>query len=191
VVEGSVRQSFWNIPNGITVARIFLVPVMVVLLRDEPTPIENVICCVIFVGAMITDVIDGWLARKWNLTSPVGAYLDPLADKLMVITVLVMLIPLGRVAAWLVALLLCRELAITALRGIASQEGIVLAAETLGKLKTSFQATAIGMLLWHNPTIGIDVHSAGTVILWIATVFAVVSAVQYFVDFFRKTTVVA
>ncbi len=88
-------------------------------------------------------------------------------------------------------MLLCRELAVTALRGIASQEGIVLAAETLGKFKTSYQATAIGMLLWHNDTLGIDVHSAGIVTLWIATLFAVVSGVQYFVDFFRKTTVVA
>ncbi len=191
MVDALVRSSFWNLPNSLTVGRIFLVPVMVGLLWVEPEPMENVICCVIFVGAMITDVIDGWLARKWNLTSPVGAYLDPLADKLMVITVLIMLIPLGRVDAWLVALLLCRELAITALRGIASQEGIVMAAETLGKLKTSYQATAIGMLLWHNRTLGIDVHSAGTVTLWIATVFAVASAVQYFVDFFRKTTVVA
>jgi CDP-diacylglycerol--glycerol-3-phosphate 3-phosphatidyltransferase len=191
VVDGRVRSSFWNLPNTLTVLRIFLVPVMVGLLWVEPKPYENVICCLIFVGAMITDVIDGWLARKWNLTSPVGAYLDPLADKLMVITVLIMLIPLGRVDAALVALLLCRELAITALRGIASQEGIVMAAETLGKLKTSYQATAIGMLLWHNHQFGIDVHSAGTVTLWIATVFSVVSGIQYFVDFFRKTTVVA
>jgi CDP-diacylglycerol--glycerol-3-phosphate 3-phosphatidyltransferase len=187
----TARRTFWNLPNTLTVGRMVLVPVMVGLLWVEPKPMENVLCCIIFVGAMITDVIDGWLARKWNLTSPVGAYLDPLADKLMVITVLIMLIPLGRVSAWLVALLLCRELAITALRGIASQEGIVMAAETLGKFKTSYQATAIGMLLWHNRTFGIDVHSAGVVTLWIATLFSVVSAVQYFVDFYKKSTVLA
>ena len=75
-----MRSSFWNLPNLLTVGRILLVPVMVGLLWVEPNPMENVVCCLIFVGAMITDVVDGWLARKWNLTSPVGAYLDPLAD---------------------------------------------------------------------------------------------------------------
>ena len=110
------REGFWNLPNALTVIRILLVPVMVWLLWDEPSFKEGVVSCSIFVAAMITDIVDGWLARKWDLVSPVGAYLDPLADKLMTVTVLVMLIPLGRVPAWIVVVLLCRELAITGLR---------------------------------------------------------------------------
>ena len=86
---------FWNLPNSLTVLRIALIPVMVWLLKEEPTNTEEIVSLVIFIGAMITDIIDGWLARKWDLVSPVGAYLDPLADKLMTITVLVMLVPLG------------------------------------------------------------------------------------------------
>ena len=176
---------FWNLPNTLTVIRILAVPVMVALLWDEPTPVGNLVACVIFVAAMITDIVDGYLARKWDLVSPAGAYLDPLADKLMVITVLIMLIPLARVPAWLVALLLCRELSITGLRSIASTLGIALPADTLGKLKTSYQSTSLGMLLFHNEFYGISVHSAGLVLLWVATFFSVISAAQYMARFFR------
>lgn len=180
---------FWNLPNTLTVLRILLVPVMVWIMRGEPTVLENYLGCFIFVAAMITDIIDGALARRWNLVTPVGAYLDPMADKLMTATVLIMLVPLGRVSAPLVALLLCRELAITGLRGIASQEGILLPADTLGKVKTAYQSTGIGMLLFHQKFLIFDVHSAGVVVLWIGALFAVLSAGDYFIKFFRATSI--
>ncbi len=180
---------FWNLPNTLTVIRMLLVPVMVLVMWEDATPFMNYLGCFIFVAAMITDIVDGYLARKWNLVTPVGAYLDPMADKLMTATVLIMLIPLGRVSAALVAVLLCRELAITGLRGIASQEGIHLPADTLGKVKTAYQATGIGMLLWHEDFFFFDIHSAGTVVLWIGTLFAVISAVDYFVKFARATSI--
>ena len=88
-------KGFWNLPNILTVLRIAVIPIMVWLLLEEPSP-KKAVSVVIFVAAMITDIVDGWLARKWDLVSPVGAFLDPLADKLMTITVLVMLVPLGR-----------------------------------------------------------------------------------------------
>ena len=182
---------FWNLPNSLTVARIALVPVVVGLLWDEPTYWEHAAAFVIFVGAMITDIIDGWLARKWNLVSPAGAYLDPLADKLMVTTVLVMLVPLGWIPAWLVALLLCREIAITGLRGIASQEGMVISASTLGKFKTSYQSAAIGFLLWHVPSFQTDPQSAGLTLMYIATFFSLASASEYLIQFFRQSTTFA
>ena len=97
---------FWNIPNILTLLRIAAIPVVVLLLWDLPDANTAMIACLIFVLAMITDVIDGYLARKWNQLTPMGAYLDPLADKLMVATVLIMLIPLGWAPAWLIALLL-------------------------------------------------------------------------------------
>lgn len=184
------KGGFWNIPNSLTVARIVAVPFVVWLLWDEPGPNEAFATFVLFIAAMITDIVDGWLARKWDLVSPAGAYLDPMADKLMVVTVLVMLIPLGWVPAWLVCLLLCRELAITGLRGIASQEGMVISASTLGKLKTAFQGTALGFLLWHEVTWGIDPQRAGMMLLYIATFFALASGAEYFVQFFRQSALI-
>lgn len=181
------RGGFWNIPNSLTVLRILLVPVMVWLLWDEPDAAELTAGWFVFVGAMVTDIIDGWLARKWNLVSPAGAYLDPLADKLMVTTVLVMLIPIGWVPAWLVVVLLCREIAITGLRGIASQEGMVISASGLGKVKTAFQSTALGFVLWFGPHyFGAAPKRAGLVLLYIATLFSLLSATEYFVQFFRQ-----
>jgi CDP-diacylglycerol--glycerol-3-phosphate 3-phosphatidyltransferase len=176
---------FWNLPNSNTVARLFLVPVMVYLLWSPPTEMEWFAAFVIFIVAMITDIVDGVLARRWNLVSPAGAYLDPLADKLMVGTVLIMLIPLGKVSAWLVALLIARESAITGLRGIASQEGFVISASALGKIKTAFQGSALGFMLWPWPSFGLNPSAGGIVLAYIATFFALASAAEYLVQFFR------
>ena len=184
---------FWNLPNILTILRIVAIPFVAMMLWNVPTPVESIIACVLFVVAMLTDILDGYLARKWNLLTPMGAYLDPLADKLMVTTVLIMLIPLGWAPAWLIAVLLCREMTITGLRGIASQQNLVLAASPLGKTKTAYQSTAIGMLLWHNPVnwpiVGkVDVHSCGIVLLYISVLFAVVSAVEYFYLYYKAAT---
>ena len=178
---------FWNLPNSITVGRIAVIPIVIWMLWDEPTLYEHFTAWFLFVGAMLTDILDGWLARRMNLVSPMGAYLDPMADKLMVTTVLVMLIPIGWVPAWIVVVLLCRELAITGLRGIASQQNLVLSASTLGKVKTSFQSTSIGFLLWHVETWGIDPHSAGIVLLYIATLFALISGAEYLILFYKAS----
>ena len=190
-------SSFWNIPNILTLGRIAVIPIVALMLWEKPgefpTPTEGIIACVIFVIAMITDVIDGYLARKWNLVSPMGAYLDPLADKLMVATVLIMLIPLGWAPAWVIAVLICREMTITGLRSIASQQGFTLAASPMGKLKTAYQSTAIGMLLWHYPLdipqvgLYIDVHSSGIVMLYISVILALVSGAEYFYLYYKQT----
>ena len=179
---------FWNIPNILTLLRIAAIPFVAAMLMcpvgTQPTPKEGIIACVIFVAAMLTDILDGYLARKWNLLTPLGAYLDPLADKLMVTVSLIMLIPLGWAPAWLISVLLCREIAITGLRGIASQQNLVLAASPLGKTKTAYQSTAIGMLLWHYPVnwpfFGhIDIHSCGIALLYVSVVFSLVSGIEY------------
>ena len=180
------RDGFCNIPNSLTVFRIVLVPVMVVLLWDDPSQEELRVAWIIFVGAMLTDIVDGWLARRWGLTSPAGAYLDPLADKLMVTTTLVMMCELGWVAGWLVALLICRELAITGLRGIASQEGMILKAGTMGKAKTSYQGAAIGFFLWGWDPLGTQLHLTGLVLLYFATFFSLASGAEYIVSFFKQ-----
>jgi CDP-diacylglycerol---glycerol-3-phosphate 3-phosphatidyltransferase len=179
------RKGFWNLPNGITVARCLMVPVVVWLLWDTPGRVQAAASCVIFVVAMLSDVLDGYLARKWDLQSAAGAFLDPLADKLMVLTTLVMLIPHGWVPAWTVVVLESRELVIGGLRQIAVSEGMVIAAGSLGKFKTSYQSTALGFLLWHYPTIGIDTHSVGILLLWVSIAFSLASAGEYFWGFYK------
>lgn len=197
------KDTFWNLPNTLTVLRIALVPVMVVLLWVDPSQPyqapERWVCILtmaIFVGAMITDIIDGYLARKWNLVSVAGAFLDPLADKLMVVTVLVMCVPHNWLPAWLVALLICRELTITGVRTIAVSEGLVLSASLLGKFKTATQATALGFLLWHHETdlfwlVEVDAHACGVMLMYLATVFSLWSAGSYLNQFFRHASLTA
>jgi len=180
------RAGFWNLPNTLTVLRILMVPLMVVILWEEPSQEAMRLGWVIFVGAMITDIVDGWLARRWNLTSAAGAYLDPMADKLMVATVLVMMVERGWVPGWLAALLICREVAITGLRGIASQEGMVISASTLGKFKTSYQGTALGFILWGWHDFGSDPQRVGLLLLYVATFFSLLSALEYLVQFFQQ-----
>jgi len=173
-----------------------MVPVGAGMLWNPPTPKESIIACALFAIAMITDVIDGYLARKWNMVSPIGAFLDPLADKLMVTTVLIMMVPLGWVPAWAVAVLLCREMTITGLRGIASQQGLVLAAGGMGKIKTSFQSVSLGFLLWYHPVdfplIGeIRPYVCGLIFLYISVFFALASALEYFILYYsaHKNTI--
>lgn len=184
-------KGFWNLPNTITVARCLAVPLMVWLLWDKPGPMEGVVACVVFVVAMLSDVLDGYLARKWGLQSVMGAFLDPLADKLMVIATLVMLVAHGWVEPWMVVVLESRELFISSLRTIAVSEGMVIAAGSLGKFKTAYQATALGFLLWHHPTnlwplgISVDAHSIGVLLLWISMGFSLVSGWEYFAGFLR------
>lgn len=173
-------SSLWNLPNALTVLRMALIPVVVVFLLDDPDPESAVWSAGIFLGAMLTDLLDGYLARLWNQTSDFGAYLDPLADKLMVSAALIMLVPLGWIPAWLVFVLLAREMAITGLRGIASQRGLVLAAGTMGKIKTAFQSAALVALLLHYEIWGIDMHTVGTLLLYVALFFSLSSATEYF-----------
>lgn len=173
-------NSPWNIPNALTSLRMLFIPVLIVLMQQEPEPGRTPWVAGVFVLAMLTDLLDGYLARAWNQTSDFGAYLDPLADKLMVSAALIMLIPVGWVPAWLVFVLLAREMAITGLRGIASQKGLVLKAGTMGKIKTAFQTAALTALLLHYPISGIDMHSVGMVLLWVALFFSLTSATEYF-----------
>ncbi len=180
------RQEFWNAPNSLTVARVAAVPIVVVLMMF-PGPFWCAVTMVIFVAAAITDLIDGYLARKLDLESTIGAFLDPLADKLLVTAAMVMLIPLGRIPAWIVVVFLAREITITALRAIAASEGIIISAGSLGKYKTVFQSTALGFLIFHYPLYGVDAHSVGIVLVWFALAYALVSGFQYLRGFVRMT----
>jgi CDP-diacylglycerol--glycerol-3-phosphate 3-phosphatidyltransferase len=173
-------SGIWNIPNILTMIRVLFIPVIIVMMQSDPDPTRAAWVAGVFILAMLTDLLDGYLARAWNQTSDFGAYLDPLADKLMVAAALIMLIPQGWAPAWLVFVLLAREMAITGLRGIASQRGLVLKAGTMGKIKTAFQTAAITALLLHYPRFGVDMHTVGILLLWVALFFSLSSATEYF-----------
>lgn len=180
----SALRDFWNLPNTITAMRVVAVPVIVWLMFDGSFA-RSWAAGWLFIFAIIGDFLDGYLARKLNLQSKMGAFLDPLADKLIVGTVLIMLVPLGRVEAWLVALLLAREVTITSLRAVAANDGVVIAASKWGKYKTAFQGTALSLLCLHYPFLGVDLHRVGYGVLLVATLFSLWSAWDYLSGYAR------
>jgi CDP-diacylglycerol--glycerol-3-phosphate 3-phosphatidyltransferase len=173
---------FWNIPNAITVARIAAIPLILVVLAED-TVVRSWVAGWIFIFAILGDWLDGYLARRMNLQSTLGAFLDPLADKLIVCSVLIMLVTLDRVEDWLVALLICREIAISSLRAVAASEGLIIAASKWGKFKTAFQGTSLALLCLHYPVWGVSLQRVGYGLLLVATLFALSSAWNYFASF--------
>jgi CDP-diacylglycerol--glycerol-3-phosphate 3-phosphatidyltransferase len=184
----------WTVPNVLTLFRVALVPVLVYVLRD-PGALAGVVAALLFFLASLTDYFDGYLARKYGIVTTLGKFLDPLADKLIVASVLIMLAAMPcapgvtacepRVPAWIVVLIVGRELAVTGLRGIASGEGVMLGAEELGKYKMIFQMFALVGLLLHYRYFYVDFHAAGMYFLWIALVLALWSASDYHVRVYR------
>lgn len=175
-----------NLPNWLSLSRIAAVPVLVLLLLiGQGGEITSMISALIFLVAVLTDLLDGYLARKYKLETNLGRFLDPLADKLINTAALVMLIPLDRVPAWLAFLIIGREIAITGLRSIAAAEGVVISASSLGKQKTLTQNIAIFCLLWHYPFFGRDVQAVGTVLLYLALAATYWSGYKYFASFHK------
>jgi CDP-diacylglycerol--glycerol-3-phosphate 3-phosphatidyltransferase len=177
-------------PNQLTFLRILLVPVLVILLRD-PGPVASALAAATFFLACWSDFLDGYLARRRGAGTTLGKFIDPLADKLVVMAALVMLASTmrePRVPAWMVVVIIGRELAVTGLRAVAIGEGIVLAAEELGKYKTILQMFALHGLLLHYPFLGVDFHAAGMYFLWIAMVVGLWSGVDYHVRVIREAS---
>lgn len=180
-----LQDEISDIPNLITLARIGLIPFILIFI-DNYSYRLSALAALIFAFAAATDFLDGYLARRLNLVTVVGKFLDPLADKLIVLSTLVMLVAKGRAPAWLVIALMSRELAITGLRAIASQEGFVIAAGAGGKTKTALQLTGIIFLLFHfsYPILyfnyELDFHEVGLVVLYLSLVMSILSAVEYF-----------
>jgi CDP-diacylglycerol--glycerol-3-phosphate 3-phosphatidyltransferase len=186
----------WTTPNLLSLFRIALVPVLVYLLRD-PGPLAGALAAILFVLGSLSDYYDGYLARKHGIVTTLGKFLDPLADKLLIVSVLIMLVAMPcapeiggpcepRVPSWLVVLIVGREFAVTGLRSIASSEGITLGAEELGKYKTIFQIFALTGLLLHDRYLFIDFHLGGVYFLWIALVMGLWSAVDYHLRVYRE-----
>jgi len=183
--QNSRRPLIWNLPNLITLFRIAAIP-FVVLFLFFPGPLASFLAALIFSAASLTDLLDGYIARQQKSETPVGKLLDPLADKLLINSVFIMLIPLGRVPAWMVVLIVGREVAVTGLRGIASLEGLAIGASNWGKAKMIFQVAALIALMLHYEYLGINFHSLGMLILWVALAVTIWSGIDYFIKFYRE-----
>ncbi|MET3682202.1 CDP-diacylglycerol--glycerol-3-phosphate 3-phosphatidyltransferase [Alkalibacillus flavidus] len=180
-----------NIPNKITLSRLFLIPIFIVLLvvpfnwgtidiGDYQLPIAHLIAGVLFIIASLTDWLDGYYARKYNLVTNMGKFLDPLADKLLVSGALICLVELGMAPAWIVIIIVSREFAVTGLRLVASGEGVVLAASQMGKLKTTLQIGSAAFLILHHFPFSYIGFPIGTVLLYLAGLVTVISGYDYF-----------
>ena len=205
------RKRLMNLPNYLTFARMLMVPILVVVLLTRVTNHE-VIGVIVFWIASATDFLDGYLARRWGQVTTLGKLLDPLADKLLISGALISLVELDLAPAWITFIILGREMAITGLRGIASEEGITISAERMGKWKLGAQIAAISCLLlgpkldlWLFQWTGIRIfhffiripfghtprsygffHGMGVMLLWVAMILSVWSAISYFRSFWQK-----
>lgn len=175
-----------NLANKLTFARLCMTPVVVMLLYFEG-PIMCWVATLAFIFASITDWADGYIARRDNLITSFGKFLDPLADKVLICSVLIMFVHLGWVPAWVTIIIVCRELVVTGLRAMAIDEGMVIAADNFGKIKTVLQIVAIIPLIIHYPFWGIDPQPVGKILLYIALALAVFSGFNYIWAFYRKS----
>lgn len=187
----NLRAESTYVPNLLTYGRIACIP-FVLYFIDNYSPVRSFIAMLIYLGAAITDSLDGYIARKYKQISVLGKFLDPLADKLIVTAVLVYLAAMDRCPAWLVVALLAREFAVTGLRSIATTEGLVISASDSGKQKTALQLIGTIFLLihfkyplWGYETILIDFHAVGIVTLYLALAMSWISALDYFLKFVK------
>jgi CDP-diacylglycerol--glycerol-3-phosphate 3-phosphatidyltransferase len=177
-----------NLPNAITLLRIGILPVLFLILL-EPGEAMSLAIAILFILAALTDLLDGYVARRYNIVTRMGKLLDPIADKIIMSAALVLLIPVGRAPAWIVALMVMRDFAVDGLRSMAAAEGHVIEASRLGKYKTVCQIIAVSALIIHYPIYGIDASSIGTAFLYVALALSLWSGFDYLVRFYRTTLV--
>jgi CDP-diacylglycerol--glycerol-3-phosphate 3-phosphatidyltransferase len=178
------ERKIFNLPNVLTMLRIAIVPVLFFLLVS-PGETGSLILAGLFVLASLTDILDGWVARRYGIVTTMGKFLDPIADKLVVNTAMILMIPIGRIPAWVAAIIVIRDFIVDGIRSIASADGIVIAASPLGKQKTVCQAFAVTALIIHYPFFGADAHLVGTVLVYLALVLTVWSGLDYLLKFYR------
>lgn len=181
-----------NVPNLLTLMRIFFVPLLIAALVQENRMVvasgvqieSGFLALGIFLAAAATDLLDGYLARKWGQITTVGTLLDPIADKLLISAALVSLVQVRVLPGWMAILIISREFAVSGLRSIAAAEGYTIRASELGKTKMVLQVIAVSLLMlgMHFP----EIHTAGMWAMWAVVVFALASAVDYFRKFWRK-----
>ena len=187
LMRSAGQESNINLPNVLTLVRILLIPVFVMLLID-PTPDRALSAAIVFVVAAVTDLLDGYVARKTGQITKLGRLLDPIADKLLVLSALILLVQVDRVSALVAILIIAREVAVTGLRAIAASEGLIMSAEVTGKYKMALQVIAIVLLVLEGTvveSIG-NLHLAGIVTLYLSRILGYVSGAQYVWSFWRQ-----
>lgn len=175
-----------NLPNKLTMFRVILIPFFVVFMLADITTADKWIALTIFIVASLTDLLDGKIARKYNLVTNFGKFMDPLADKLLVCSALICLVEMAKLPAWMVIIIIAREFIISGFRLIASDNGVVIAASYWGKFKTTFQMVMICLLIADIAAIQIITN----VITWVALILTVVSLIDYLVknkDIMKET----
>ena len=178
-----MKSNIFNVPNTLSLIRVFLAPLVLLFLSLRiDTPITSslpglswgdALAATVFIIASITDAFDGWIARKYKLVTTLGKFIDPLADKVLVIAAMLALIELGRLPAWIVMVIITREFIVTGLRLVAAAEGVVIAASKGGKLKTVCQIIALVMLILNIP--------GGMALMWVAMILTVWSGMDYLI----------
>ena len=169
-----------NLPNVLTLLRILAVPVIVVALLGE-TPNGDALAAGVFALAALTDGLDGYIARRRRDVTTFGKLMDPLADKVLIIAALVSLVSLNRLAAWVAMVIIARELAVTGLRAVAAEQGVVIAASWLGKVKTALQVAAVfALIIWNPAPLAVDV------LVYVAVAATVISGADYFFGLRRR-----
>ncbi len=179
-------KKVWNIPNTLSLLRVFLAPLVLIFLTFKFTypvysvedlgilvTVGDVLAGAVFILAALTDTADGYIARKKGMVTNLGKFIDPLADKILVMAALIALVELHRIPAWIVVVILSREMIVTGVRMVAAAEGIVIAASNAGKLKTVFQIVAISMIIFNIP---FGIH-----VMWVAMLMTLWSGMDYLI----------
>ena len=185
MTEDPRRKIILNLPNALTLVRFATIPLVILFLSFQGRW-GSLLAALFFGIAFLTDILDGYFARRHGEVTILGKLLDPLADKILVCSTLTMLIPIGRAPAWIVMLIIAREMAVTGLRGIAVSQGIVIQASSLGKYKTVFQSTATFLLCLHYEYMGVDFHAVGIAFLWVGLLLTWWSGWGYFKGFYKS-----
>ncbi len=166
-----------NLPNKLTMFRVVLIPFFVLFMLVDITQFDKWIALAVFIVASLTDLLDGKIARKYNLVTNFGKFMDPLADKLLVCSALICLVALSKIPAWIVIVIIAREFIISGFRLIASDNGVVIAASYWGKFKTTFQMVMICLMIADIEALGL----LTAIVMWVALVLTVVSLIDYLV----------
>jgi len=173
-----------NLPNTITMMRLGIIPILFFLLFS-PDETWSLVIAVLFIMAALTDLLDGYVARHYQIVTTMGKFLDPIADKLVINTAMILMIPIGRIPSWVVAIIIIRDFFVDGIRSIAQSEGVVIQASWLGKQKTLCQVFAVSALMIHYPFLGADAHSVGTTLLFLALIMTIYSGLDYFIKFLK------
>ncbi len=196
MTEDLTPQNEWeidNLPNRLTIFRILLIPVIIISLALQGTNVMlpyhyflGHLAGWFFVAASITDFLDGYIARKRKIVTVFGSFLDPIADKFLVVSSLIMLLALGRIPSLIVIVLVLREIYITALRLLAHERGIIVSVASMGKWKTALQMIGIPMLMINYPLLGLPLPTIGLIMMYITTFLSIYSATEYSLETVKK-----